>query len=79
MGDGPQVVVTRFCARIGNLGSAPSFVLRRCAGGSRVTLVGKLGGGRCERRVKGHKIRLKVNLKVEVESRAATDGIPALL
>jgi len=44
MGDGPQVVVTRFCARIGNLGSAPSFVLRRCAGGSRVTLVGKLGG-----------------------------------
>lgn len=78
MGDGPQVVVTRFCARIGNLGSAPSFVLRRSAGGSRVTLVGKFGG-RCERRVKGHKIRLKVNLKVEVESRAATDGIPALL
>ena len=76
MGDGPQVVVTRFCARIGNLGSAPSFVLRRWVARD---VGGEVWGGRCERRVKGHKIRLKVNLKVEVESRAATDGIPALL
>lgn len=35
--------------------------------------------GRCERRVKGRKNRLKVNLKVEVRGRGSTGGIPPLL
>ena len=67
-----------FCARMASLGPRPIF--RHLA--SRWWAARALGGGvwgRCERHVKGRKNRLKVNLKVEVERRGATGGIPPLL
>lgn len=63
---------------MGNLGPRPIF--RHLA--SRWWAARALGGGvwgRCERRVKGRKNRLKVNLKVEVRGRGSTGGIPPLL
>lgn len=74
---GPRLPRRTF-ARMGNLGPVPFFARHRRGGGPCVPWVGGVWG-RCERRVKGRKNRLKVNLKVEVRGRGSTGGIPSLL